>query len=365
MISSQILAALKLVPETLVLSIVYLDSDLSQFSYIKGEIQAHFLHLNSRDTRGEIGDLQYASNIDSTSQVDRMADLWYQHNWSDKFKTLIGIHDISMEFNVTKTSWNFLNASFGTTADLAYAGTNGPSIYPLTALGFRAQYQLSDEVEVLAGFYDADPGGPETYRSFHSDIGAHEGYLAITEVAHRLEKQKIGLGAWTQTRNFERPDSPEETAKSYGFYTMAEKFLTDSLIVVGRAGWSSPVVNQIQSNLVAAVMYRGIFQKKRNLDEIGLGVTQVHLARQFRTSLAEGLAEEEGDVEALEDEEEVVEVGTKNPFGPKETSFELYYQFQLFNSLNLRPDIQYIQNPSGNREVRDAIAVGLRTLIII
>lgn len=174
---------------------ISLATDLRKYTSINGEFLAHYLHINSHDNRAEIGDMQYVSNIDSPTQVDRMADLWYQHHFGKKLKILAGFHDISTDFNVTESAVNFLNSSFFISSEFVYAGPNGASVYPITAVGARAVYQLTNEIEILTGAYDADPGGEETYRSFHSRISNNEGYLLITEIDHILENQKIGLAA--------------------------------------------------------------------------------------------------------------------------------------------------------------------------
>ena len=102
---------------------IYIESDLSKYSSLQGEFMAHYIHINQNDNRAAIGDAQGASNIDMPTQIDRVVDLWYQQNWNDQFKTLVGVHDISMEFNVTESSLSFLNASFGTSAELSLART--------------------------------------------------------------------------------------------------------------------------------------------------------------------------------------------------------------------------------------------------
>ncbi len=322
---------------------MYLESDLNKYSGIQGDFQIHYLHIHGNDQRGQIGDLQFASNIDSPTQIDRMADLWYQQRWSDQFKTLIGIHDMSMEFNTTPSSWKFLNASFGTAADLTYAGPNGPSIYPVTAVGFRAKYELTDYTKVMAGIYDANPGGEETFRSFHSDIGNTEGYMAIAEIYQKIKKQKIGFGGWTNEKKQSRQQKAEDPTP-FGFYTMAEKSISDSLFTFVRYSWATPVANPIQSNAVTGLMYRGLLQTRKNLDEVGVGVSQIHIAKKFRDSLKEE---------------------NEASYGPKETVYEFYYQFRPTKTITFRPDFQFIKNPSGAREVDDAMVFALRTVVEI
>lgn len=322
---------------------IYIESDLNNYADVDGQFQFHYLHINQNDTRGSIGDAQYASNIDMPSQVDRIVDLWYQQNWTEEFNTLFGLHDISMEFNVTESSLSFLNSSFGVAADLSYSGTNGPSIYPITALGVRAFYQFNETLSLRTGLYDANPGGAETYRSFHSDVGNHEGFLHISELVHQDDHRKIGLGGWNHT-NRENNINANGKSSLFGFYTMAEQKLNHSLYSFIRLSWSNPLVNAIQSNIVTGITYKGILQKKKQNDEAGIGLTRAHFSRPYMKELA--VAEETG-------------------FESDETAYEAYYQFKPMNILSLRPDLQYITNPSGLNKLKDAWAIGMRTVVEI
>lgn len=121
---------------------------------------------------------------------------------------------------------------------------------------------------------------------------------------------------------------------------MFERNLTHSLSAFVRYGWASPVVNPIQSNVSGGLLYKGIFQKKKNLDEAGLAMTQIHISRYHRDNLA---------------------IENDSATRPKETTYELYYSFRAFNYFNFQPDIQYIQYPSGIVKNKDALALGLRT----
>lgn len=307
---------------------IYFESDLRNFSHVPGEVMLHFTHIHGTDSRGNIGDAQYTSNIDMPTQVDRVGDLWYQHHWSEDLKTLFGLHDLSMEFNVTESTLQFLNSSFGTSAEL---GLSGASIYPVTALGFRAEYSFDEELSLKAALYDAQVGDESTYRGFHSDVGNHEGFFQISELAHQTKRHKIAVGEWNRTRSEMTIDekSRDIVWGSYGIY---EQRLGTSTWVFGRYGWANPKVSAIQSNLAAGVVYRGIFMTRKSKDEAGFGATRVHFSR---------LSDSDTD----------------------ETAYETYYQFKPIKQLILRPDVQYVTNPSGLSSLKSAWAVAMRTVV--
>lgn len=309
---------------------IYFESDMSKYSSVPGQMMFHFIHINQNDNRGAIGDSQAASNIDMPEQVDRVVDLWYQHNWSDKFNTLFGLHDISMEFNVTESSLSFLNSSFGTNAELALTT---PSLYPITSLGVRAHYFINDELSLRTGFYDSNPGDESTYRSFHSDIGNHEGYMHVSELAHQDDGHKMAIGGWNHLKK-QANQNDESEATAWGSYALYEKEVSPSTWIFARMGWANPEVSAIHTNASSGVAYKGLFQRKKSQDEIGFGATRVHFSRM---------------TDATADE----------------TAYETYYNFKPIKMLSLRPDVQYITRPSGLPEIKDAWAFGVRSVIEI
>jgi porin len=319
---------------------IYLGSDLSKYTRVQGELMSHFTHINQNDTRAAIGDAQGASNIDMPQQIDRIVDLWYQQNWSDSAKTLVGIHDISTEFNVTESSLSFLNASFGASAEFSLAG---PSVYPVTSIGTRTQYFFNEEFNLKVGLYDANVGDEKTYKSFHTELGNHEGYMHISELTYQNDDQHVAVAAWNFTRTHEKLGE-DGNSVSYGSYALYEKKIGTNTIIFGRYGWANPLVSAIHSNLAAGAVYRGIFQTKQTNDEVGMGFSSVHFAGQHLKNIA---AEENSSTTA------------------NETAYEVYYQFKPLKMLSLRPDLQYITNPSGLKNIKNAWATGLRTVVEI
>lgn len=319
----------------------FVASDLSKYSRVKGDFMAHYIHINSNDTRAAIGDVQTTSNIDAPVKVDRVGDLWYQHHWSQNLKTLIGLHDISSEFNITESSLTFLNSSFGTSAELSYSGLNAPSVYPITSLGVRALYHISEDLSLRTAIYHANPGGVETYQSFHVDVGGKDGFLYLSELVFQTADQKIGIGGWNYTKS-QINMTGNKSAPLYGFYGMWEEKFNHSLWFFARTGWATPVTNEVDLNLATGLVYRGIFQKKNNNDEAGLGVTNAHFSKGHVNN---------------------VRIDEQSTVSSNETAYEIYYNFKPLDKISLRPDIQFIQTPGGIKSYKNAWLVGIRTMI--
>ena len=259
-------------------------------------------------------------------------------NWNDDLKTLVGIHDISTEFDITESSLGFLNSSFGISAELSALGL---SIYPITSVGTRTQYSFNEELSIKSGLYNTNVGDQSTYRSFHTGMDKNEGFVHISELAHQRDDQKMGLGIWNFTKTQEKL-AANGRANAYGSYGLYEKKIGQNTWAFGRAGWADPTVSSIHTNLAIGAVYRGIFQRKKTNDEVGIGMSQVHFSRQHLKNIA------------IEEESST---------SPEETAYEAYYQFQPMRILTLRPDVQYISNPSGVDNVKNAWAVGLRTVV--
>ncbi len=323
---------------------LYLTTEFKKFSTIDGEMMIHFTHIDGQNTNGAVGDTQGTSNIEMPVQIDRFTDLWYQHSWSPRVKSLFGLHDLSSEFNVTESTLNFINSAFGTSTEIALSGTAGSSLYPITSVGLRNSFQFTEEVKLLAAIYDANPGDETTYRSFHSDIGNTEGYMLISEASYETVTQKFAIGGWSHTNKVSKYLDESEKSTSSGTYAIYQRSLGPNVWAFLRYGWANPKVSMIQSNAVAGAVYRGIFQKKKFEDEIGIGASSAKFSGNHRKS-----------------EENFVSQGS--PLA--ETVYEAYYQFKPMNNLQLRPDVQYIQNPTGLNNLNDAWSFGFRSVIQI
>lgn len=338
----------------------FLSSDLKTFTPMNGSFNAHFVHIQGTNPAIKIGDTQATSNIAVPETVNRMADLWYQHNFGEKVKLLAGIHDISTEFYVTDSSLNFTHASFGTGAELSVSGPHGPSLYPVTTVGLRTSVDFSDQVSLLTGIYDADPGDTSTYSSFKYKVNSDEGALLISELAYKVEKRKIGLGGWGYSVKQTHLEDETLTARSAGIYIMQEENLNDHMSVFARFGYANPRTTTITNNIVVGGIYKGILQTDLK-DEIGLGISRARFSKNFLRSL--NAPAEDATDEVAKADEEGTEKEPSISYKNAETAIELYYQFKPLEQILLRPDVQFVSNPSGDPANANAWVMGFRAQI--
>ena len=114
-----------------------------------------------------VGDLQVISNIDA-SHAWRVFEFWYEFGegpWSVR----TGLYDLNSEFDVNETGGLFLNSSHGMGPDFSQTGENGPSIFPVSSLALRAEWEGKGFTARLA-VLDGVPGHPHDPSSNEIDL---------------------------------------------------------------------------------------------------------------------------------------------------------------------------------------------------
>jgi porin len=140
-------------------------------------------------TASHLSTLQSVSGVEA-EPTTRLWELWYQQSFGDAFDVKLGQQSLDQEFIVSQYANTFLNATFGwpvlTAADLP---AGGPA-YPLSALGVRARYKLSDAVTVLGGVFDGNPapgvGDAQKLNGSGTRLNVHNGALFIGEVQYAI-----------------------------------------------------------------------------------------------------------------------------------------------------------------------------------
>ena len=107
-----------------------------------------------------------------------------------------------------------------------------------------------------------------------------------------------------------------------------------------RHGWASPYVNTIDFNIAFGVNIGGKLYGRLD-DVLAIGITSVHTTKAYR------------DVKKL--------VGISADVF--ETTIELTYMMELYKSIALQPDLQYIINPGADPMVNDALVFATRLQI--
>lgn len=295
-----------------------------------------------------LGDLQTASNIDTTTAF-RLYEAWYEQVFADErgsFK--VGLYDLNSEFDAIDAAGLFLNSSHGIGPDFSQTGQNGPSIFPVTSLGARLQFQLNDSVLLRAAILDGVPGSLGHTRRTAIKLGNGAGALMVGEIEADRDGTVAAIGVWNYTSDFDhvldvdRTGAPLRQGGNRGMYVEAERKFADApedpgLAIFGRLGFAESELNQLSRAAGAGVSYQGLLADRPD-DTLGLAIAHATNGSPFRS--AARLA--------------------GSPVGKSETNFELTYRAPVTEWLTVQPDAQWIINPGTDPGLKNAFAVGLR-----
>ena len=330
-----------------------------------------------------IGEAQTVSSIAAPNEW-RLFEAWYQQNLlQDRLSFLVGLYDVTSEFDVIRSSSEiFLNSSFGTGPEFASSGRNGPSTFPVTSLALRGQAIVGDDVTIRAVIADGVPGDPNDPGGTNVILRKADGILIATELAFydlqerkkrdqqnilkqrpfRLAFQRVGraapmvyqgkyaLGLWGYTTDFDdlsdmdRSGKPIRREGTYGIYGLAEQIVyrepqdrEQNLTIFARIGFADPRVNRFSQYYGGGLVYRGLIPR-RDDDEIGVGV-----AAALNGSHFERAQQNAGD--AVDN---------------VEIALEMTYSFNISPEITIQPNLQYIINPDTNPAIKDAFVIGAR-----
>ena len=299
-----------------------------------------------------VGDLQVVSNIDAGTRAARLYEAWIEQRLAgDRLSLKAGLYDLNSEFDTTESGGLFLNSSHGIGPDFSQTGENGPSIFPVTSLAFRAEYSLSENLLLRTAVLDGVPGDPDRPRRTAVKLSSDDGALLVAELNYLDERAKVAVGSWRYTARFEdtlataQAGEPVERKGNQGFYMLAERKLTrehpdDTQGLSGwvRLGFADTRFNPIGRYVAGGLVYTGPFPG-RDEDQAGLALSRIRLGSRYRRAAA--LAGE--------------------ALGKGETNIELTYRTSLTPWLTLQPNLQYVISPGVVPGRRDALVLGIRT----
>jgi porin len=307
-----------------------------------------FYQTEGRGLSGDVGALQGVSNIENfnTSQV---AEAWFETWFGDSVRFKFGKVDFNSEFAFSEVASEFINPSPGITPTAQW----GPT-FPNPATSANLFVMPSESTYVGVGFYDGAGAvgintGSQGFSGFFRDDES-DAYFTIVEAGagwtggNSWGSGRIAIGGWYHGERFDRFDGGTERGASGGYAILDQIVWRENpedaedlqglgfTAVVGFAG-SADIVN-VPLHLQAGVVWTGAVEG-RDDDAIGFLITYAEL------SDAQG-----------------------SPYQGAETIFELVYKWQLTPAVILRPDLQYVMNPSGDPTLEDSLVGMLRMEIV-
>lgn len=315
------------------------SADASVFGYL--------LWNNSNQFSGRyVGDLQGISNIDAAKAL-RIYELWYEQALSDRVALRFGLYDLNSEFDAIDTAGLFINSSHGIGAEYGQSGLAGPSIFPVTALAARFDWQIADASRFRYAVLDGVPGDPDDPAKTTIELGDGDGALHALEFNHVFTNGlRLGIGGWLYSEEFEVLDGgaaarfDDGNAGLYGFADASLLSVSErgpGLNVYLRYGIANDDFNVLDSYIGAGAVATGMLLSRPD-DQLGiaLGIAKAGDAYR-RAQAASGFSTDS-----------------------HETNVELTYRAAISEWLQIQPTIQYVINPGVDPDLDNALIIGLR-----
>ncbi|WP_380878648.1 porin [Sphingomonas sp. DBB INV C78] len=291
------------------------------------------------------GTLQGVDNIEVGSQRLRIFEAWVEQRLGEAVSLRMGLYDLNSEFYVADTAGLLIAPAFGIGSEIAATGPNGPSIFPSTAIAARIDVKLGEAGYARAAILNATAGtiGDPSGVNLSFDDGA----LLIGEAGIQ-GRGRIGIGVWGYTLKQDDirdvlPDGSPAQRKARGAYALGEMPLNDAkgvhaTALFARAGLSDGETTPFKGGWQAGVLVSHLFAGRPD-SSVSFGANQGYLSKGYRRNLAD-----EG-------------VRTASA----ETALEITFSDKLADWLRVQPDLQWVFNPSGDKDRHDVVIVGLRT----
>ncbi len=288
---------------------------------------------------GDAGDFQGLSNIEIDRSLTTIYELWAEHEIDDaNLRLKIGKVDANSEFNALELLGGFSNSSAGFSPTIFALPT-----YPDPAFSVNLFWSPTDAITLAYGLYDgalAADGvltGSRGPSSFFDDDLSND-WFHIAQVGLEWDRHDGGgltLGGWHHTGTFDRFDNGTENSASGFFATMHQTLWRDadtnrSLGLGLQYGWSNPDISEFEHHIGLGCVMHAPFASRRD-DILGVYVTWVDLSDEPGAG-----------------------------FDENETAIDAYYAIGLHPNATLRPEVQYIFNPSGDLMIDEALVLGVR-----
>ncbi len=307
-----------------------------------------YVDFYSTDMRGgtpDVGSIQGIDNSETGGNLDQVAEVWFEQKlFDDVLRVKAGKIDAISEFAFVNASSDNIHATAGALNTMV-----GFPTYPDPATGIVAFVYPLEVLYVGGGLFDgATVDGFATGRrgpgSFFSDDRSSS-WFSIGEVG--LTWKKAGpmgagralAGAWYHSATFSAFDGRSHDGTG-GFYVMAEQQF-----------WVRGEGDDAKRGLFGWVQYGHADDEISAIsDQYGAGVKLV------------------GTLPTRDDDTTgafftFAELSDKGGFAENESALELFYTVQVTPAVKVKPDLQFIFNPSGDKTIDDAVVGGLRVEI--
>lgn len=308
--------------------------------------------------------------INGRGSVTRLGGLWLSKGWlDDRINLKAGRFAVSDEFAVEDCVFQnlaFCGSQPGNYVDSIHNG-------PISQWAARLRYRITPEVYAQVGAYNVNPSNLDNDNGLKLHVQGTTGTLVPVELVwtprvnqlpgeYRIgyyhssaEAADVYKDAHGQPAALSGDDYRINGSR-HGSWIVAKQQLTSvngdssrGLSVVASATFMDRASTPVDSYQKAALLYKGLFDA-RPADTIGFGMARVHGSSRFLRNAKTANA---------------LSGATFNDAGYVPEQYTLYvaelnYRAQLTGWLSVMPNLQFLKNPDGQREVANTWVAGVQ-----
>ncbi|MCU4378998.1 carbohydrate porin [Acinetobacter haemolyticus] len=246
--------------------------------------------------------------------------------------------------------------------------------WPITVWAANIKYDLNSASTLALGVYESNPENTKRSKGFNLSTDGSKGVLIPVEWVWRPQPNGLNgiyrFGAFYSTADaidVLRDAQGEAQLLSqqrqvhsgkYNSWFVAQQQLTQhsddpkrGLTLFLNLNINDKATSELLGSQQIALQYKGLFNARPN-DSIGLGVSRTEVNKQLRAR-----QRLENEINQITDYQNPAYV----PIQYDETNVELNYTFNWSPSVMLRPNLQFVNQAGGLKEIKDAWVFGLTT----
>ncbi|AZN69372.1 carbohydrate porin [Acinetobacter haemolyticus] len=246
--------------------------------------------------------------------------------------------------------------------------------WPITVWAANIKYDLNSASTLALGVYESNPENTKRSKGFNLSTDGSKGVLIPVEWVWKPQPNGLNgiyrFGAFYSTADAidVLRDAQGEAqllaqqrqvhSGKYNSWFVAQQQLTQhsddpkrGLTLFLNLNINDKATSELLGSQQIALQYKGLFDARPN-DSIGLGVSRTEVNKQLRAR-----QRLENEINQITDYQNPSYV----PIQYDETNVELNYTFNWSPSVMLRPNLQFVHQAGGLKEIKDAWVFGLTT----
>ncbi|WP_017395641.1 MULTISPECIES: carbohydrate porin [Acinetobacter] len=246
--------------------------------------------------------------------------------------------------------------------------------WPITVWAANIKYDVNSASTLAIGVYESNPENTKRSKGFNLSTDGSKGVLIPVEWVWKPQPNGLNgiyrFGAFYSTADAidVLRDAQGEAqllaqqrqvhSGKYNTWFVAQQQLTQhsddpkrGLTFFLNLNINDRATSELLGSQQIALQYKGLFDARPN-DSIGLGVSRTEVNKQLRAR-----QRLENEINQITDYQNPAYV----PIQYDETNVELNYTFNWSSSVMLRPNLQFVHQAGGLKEIKDAWVFGLTT----